>query len=367
MTKKIAIVHDWLVGGGAEKVVEALHELYPDAPIYTSYISEEWRNKLKGADIRTGYLQKLPHLRKFLVIPRQLWFSHLNLNDFDIIISSSGSEAKGLKKTRKDQLHINYCHAPTHYYWSRYESYLQNPGFGPLNWLARIGLKTLIGPMRKWDYKMAQRPDIILANSTHTAKAIKKYYDRESIVVHPPVNIERFKPKHKVTKKDYYIITGRQVPYKNIDLAIRTFNELNKPLLVIGNGPTHDYLTKIAGPSITFRTDVSDEELPSLLQSAKGFIFPGVDDFGIAPVEAMAAGCPVIALKAGGALDTVVENENGLFFNSQNVDALKTTILKFDTVRLSTDKMLNHVRKFNKSTFKKNTISVIRNNLTTKS
>jgi glycosyltransferase involved in cell wall biosynthesis len=358
MNKKIAIVHDWFVGGGAEKVVQAIHELYPEAPIYTSYISDEWREKLKSADIRTGFLQRYPKLRKFLPLARQWWFSHLDLSEFDIIISSSGAEAKGVRKTRKEQIHINYCHAPTHYYWSRYNSYLKDPGFGKLNWLARLGLKILLGPARKWDYKAAQGPDVMIANSTHIQNEVKKYYGRESIVIHPPVDIDRFLVK-SIQDRDGYVITGRQVPYKRIDLAIRACNELEKNLIVIGNGPEHKKLQSIAGKTIKFLTNVSDDELPGYLQNSSAFIFPGVDDFGIAPVEAMAAGCPVIAFKAGGALDTVKENVSGVFFNNQSVESLKDAMLDFERRRFSQDRIIAQAQLFSKDKFKKDLSEII--------
>lgn len=361
MSKKIAIVHDWFVGGGAEKVVEAMHEIYPDAPIYTSYISDEWREKLKDADIRTGFLQKYPKLRKFLPLARQWWFSHLNMSEFDIIISSSGAEAKGIKKSRENQIHINYCHAPTHYYWSRYESYLKDPGFGGLNWLARLGLKVLVGPLRKWDYKAAQGPDIIIANSTHIKNEIKKYYGRDAIVIHPPVDIDRFLVK-SVQNRHGYVITGRQVPYKRIDLAIRACNELEKDLTVIGNGPEHKKLMSIAGKTIKFLAKVSDNELPSFFHKSSAFIFPGLDDFGIVPVEAMAAGCPVIAYRGGGATDTIKENVSGVFFDSQTADSLKNAILDFENRHFSQERISAQAQEFNKQIFISKFSELIKNN-----
>lgn len=352
MSKKIVIVHDWFVGGGAEKVVEAIHELYPEAPIYTSYISPEWRKKLDGAEIRTGYLQNYPKLRKFLPILRQWWFSHLDLSEFDIIISSSGAEAKGVKKSRNDQVHINYCHAPTHYYWSRYETYLKEPGFGKFNWLARLGLKLLVIPMRKWDYKATQGPDVLVANSTHIKNEIKKYYDRDSVVVHPPVDIDRFIPK-SLHDRSGYVITGRQVPYKRVDLAIRACNELERELTVIGNGPEHKKLMNIAGKTIKFLSKVSDNELPNYFQKSSAFIFPGLDDFGIVPVEAMASGCPVIAYRAGGATDTVKENITGVFFDQQSVESLKNAILDFERRRFTQDRIVAQSQLFSKEIFNK--------------
>jgi len=350
MSKKIVIIHDWFVGGGAEKVVEALHKIYPDAPIYTSYISPEWQEKLKDAEIRTGLLQNFPQLRKFLPLARQRWFSHLDLSEFDIIISSSGAEAKGVKKKRSNQVHINYCHAPTHYYWSRYASYIKDPGFGKLNWFARLALKYLLSPMRKWDFKAAQGPDILIANSTHISSEIKKYYKRDSAVIHPPVDVDRFDIKSAKIRSGY-VITGRQVPYKRIDLAISACNELEKDLLVIGSGPEHKKLQNMAGKTIKFLTNVSDSELPVYFHSSKAFIFPGLDDFGIVPVEAMAAGCPVIAYRAGGAIDTVKENISGVFFDKQTIESLKSAILDFENRRFSEERIIYQAQQFSEQIF----------------
>ncbi len=193
---KVAIVHDWMLLGGAEKVVEQLLQMYPDAPLYTSCMSDEWYRKLSHRTLIMGYLDWgfFRKIRKFIPFLRQHWFSSLDFSAYDIVISSSGAEAKGIK-VPDGVLHINYCHAPTHYYWSRYESYLEHPGFGRLDPLARFGLKLLLTPLREWDYNAAQRPHVMVANSTHTAAQIKKYYGRDALVVFPPVDTERFAKK----------------------------------------------------------------------------------------------------------------------------------------------------------------------------
>src|SRR3990167_1075767 len=217
---KVAIVSDWLIGGGAERVVLELHRMYPNAPIYTSYATDEWKDKLVGKVI-TGYLQSWPFskLRKFIPPLRGFWFSNLNLSEYDLVISSSGAEAKFIK-TKPDTKHIAYIHAPTHYYWDRYEQYLRHPGFGMFDWLARFGLKVLVGPMRRWDFQAAQRPDYLIANSNSTRQQIKKYYKRDSVVIHPPVDIEKFKILNKSSNlRSGFMTAGRQTPYKRIGLA----------------------------------------------------------------------------------------------------------------------------------------------------
>lgn len=355
---KVAIVHDWLVGGGAEKVVEAMHQMYPDAPIYTSYCSDEWRERLDNKVV-TGYLQHWPFskLRKFLPMLRIWWFGSLNFASYDLVISSSGAEAKGIKMPDSTK-HIAYIHAPTHYYWSRYDEYLKNPGFGVFDPLARLGLKLLVGPLRAWDYKAAQRPDVLLANSTHTSQQIKKYYKRTSTPVFPPVDIERF-VSSKQTKRNGFVIAGRQTPYKRIDLAVKACTKLNLPLLVIGNGPVNARLHKLAGPTITFMSNATDNDVVQAFQSAEGFIFPGVDDFGITPVEAMAAGCPSIAFKGGGALDFVIDKKTGLFFDKQTVNSLCQALTEFKKVKFSTNSLQNQAKQFSAEEFKRHLSAVV--------
>lgn len=362
---KVAIVCDWLTGiGGAEKVVLELHKMFPDAPIYTSQYDPTKIDWFKDADVRTTWLQRLPaRLKKFLPVLRAVAFSSLDLSEYDLIISSSGAEAKGIKKLSGDSLHICYMHAPTHYYWSRYTEYLKNPGFGIFNPLARTGLKILVWPMRKWDYKAAQRPDILIANSTHTQSEIKKYYNRDSTVIHPPVDIDKNKQtvSHDIpsTKRNGFIIVARQTPYKKVDLAIKACSELELPLKVIGDGPEHQRLKAIAGPTIQFFSETTGTELVGYLMSAEAFIFPGLDDFGIAPVEAMAAGTPVIAYKAGGALDYVVEGKTGVFFNEQSVESLKKALLSFNSNSFDHQQISIHAQQFSTNQFHQKFIKLI--------
>jgi glycosyltransferase involved in cell wall biosynthesis len=328
---KVAIVCDWLTGiGGAERVVLELHKMYPDAPIYTSQYDSKKIEWFAGADVRTGWLQKLPvSLKKFLPALRVLYFSRLDLSGYDLVISSSGAEAKGIR-INAPTLHINYCHAPTHYYWNRYNEYMAHPGFGIFDPLARLGLKLLVGPLRRWDYKAAQRPDYMIANSNFTKSEIKKYYGRDAEVIHPPVDVERFKILNKSSiSRHGFLAAGRQTPYKRIDLAVAACTKLNLPLTVIGNGPDHKKLTKMAGPSIKFTGHLADQEIVKHFQSAEAFIFPGLDDFGITAVEALAVGTPVIAYQAGGALDYIQPGKTGLFFEQQTPESLAATLEKF--------------------------------------
>lgn len=354
---KVAIVCDWLIWGGAERVVAELHKMYPQAPIYTSYATNEWKQKLDNKVI-TGYLQRWPFSisRKFIPFLRARWFSRLDLSKFDLVISSSGAEAKGVK-TGSGTTHVCYCHAPTHYYWDKYNQYMKSPGFGPFNWLARMGLRILVGPMRKWDYKAAQRSNFMIANSTHTQKMIKKYYGRDSVVVHPPVDVERFaqetRNKQQETRKGF-LVAGRQAPYKHFDLAVSVCKDLDLPLTVVGKGPEHEQLVKIAGSRTKFFTGVSDEEMPKYFQSAEALIFPGVEDFGIIAIEALAAGTPVIAYKAGGVLDYLKEGKNGQLFFEQTKDSLAAVLKNFDASKYSPSDIKLTAQRFSAANFREN-------------
>jgi glycosyltransferase involved in cell wall biosynthesis len=333
---KVALVCDWLTGiGGAERVLLELHKMYPDAPIYTSQYDSSAVTWLQKADVRTTSLQHLPKtLKKFLPRLRAWSFSRLDLSEYDLVISSSGAEAKAVK-TDLDTIHVCYMHAPTHYYWARYDEYIKHPGFGRFDFLARFALKILARPMRRWDHNAAQRPNYLIANSSFTQVQIKKYYGRESVVIHPPVDTERFKPGLESLKRNGFLIAGRQTPYKRFDLAISACTRLNVPLTVIGNGPDHNKLVEIAGPSVTFLSDISDNDMPTYFQSAKAFLFPGTDDFGIVAVEALAAGTPVIAYKSGGALDYIHESKNGLFFDKPTTLSIESAIQRFNELSLS--------------------------------
>jgi len=349
---RVAIVHDWLVGGGAELVVEQLHKMFPDAPIYTSYATREWRERLDGK-VKTGWLQPLGKIRKYIPVLRIWWFTHLNLKEYDLVISSSGAEAKGIRVPEKT-IHVNYCHAPTHYYWSRYDQYLKQPGFGAFDWLARLGLRLLVGPLRRWDYKAAQRPDYMIANSTYIQSQIQEYYGRTSTVIYPPVYIERFQKPHNLKReRKGFLITGRQTPYKRFDLAVQACTKLELPLTVIGDGPDHHRLRKMAGPTITFLGKVSDEVMEEELASAAAYLFPGVDDFGIAAVEALASGTPVIAFKKGGALDYILPGKSGQFFEQPTAASLGKALRAFEPHRYSHPSIAVFAHRFSREEFQK--------------
>jgi glycosyltransferase involved in cell wall biosynthesis len=359
---KVAIVCDWLTGiGGAERVVYELHKMYPEAPIYTSQYDPNKIDWFKDADVRTTWLQTLPtSLKKFLPLLRAWTFSRLDLSEYDLVISSSGAEAKGVQ-TGRNTVHICYCHAPTQYYWIRYDEYLQQPGFPRgFNWIARLGLKMLIGPLKQWDRRAAKGPDYMVTNSTHTQAMVKKHYRRDSTVVFPPVETDRFRVKGpgKPPLRHGFVVAGRQTPYKRFDLAIEACDTLKVPLVVIGDGPDHARLEKLAkklpGRSTTFLTNTNDSEIVDHFQSALGFIMPNMDDFGIVAVEAMAAGTPVVAYNKGGALDYVLPGKTGLFFEKQTAKELAKQLEAAASKSWNHEAIAEHAANFSVAAFKQN-------------
>lgn len=348
---KVAIVHDWLIGGGAERVVHALHQMYPDAPIFTSYCTAEWRERLDGKVV-TGFLQHwpFPALRKVVGVLRMMWFASLDFRGYDLVISSTGNgEAFGIR-VPGGTTHISYCHTPTHYYWRHYDQYMKRPGFGMFDPLARLGLKLLVSPLRRWDYRAAQRPDHFIANSAHIQTDIRKYYGRQATVIHPPIDVARFN-RTAETARTGFVTAGRQVPAKYTDIIVQACTRLGLPLTVVGKGPEHERLVRLAGPTITFREHVTDEEMPAALGSAEAFIFASFDDFGIVPIEAMAAGTPVIAYKAGGALDYVIPGKTGAFFTAQTVEALCEALLSFKAKTYAPDILKQHAATYSPEVF----------------
>lgn len=355
---KIAIVADWLTNmGGAELVVLAMHEAFPDAPIYTSTFTPEKMPLFAGLDVRTTSLQNLPaplrKLHKFFPMLRVNAFKKLDLSEFDIILSSSSAESKQVQKTRPDQVHICYCHTPIRYYWSHYDEYRKDPGFGKLNWLVRLAMPVLIPKLKKADYDAAQKVDVFIANSTEVQKRIKKYYGKTSIVVHPPVDVDRFEPARK--RSDYYVAIGRQVPYKRIDLAVAAAVELGFKLRVYGNGSEHRHLVEMAGPNVQFFADrfgdASDDAVTKALNNAKGYIFPAEEDFGIVQVEALAAGAPVISYGVGGALDIVQDGESGILFDSQTVESVVRAVKRAEQTIFLPATLHRKAKRFDKSLF----------------
>ena len=341
---KVAIVHDWLNQmGGAEYVLEVLHELYPEAPIYTSiYWPEVMSSAYRQWDIRTSFLDRWPLVKRNhqpFILFYPLAFEKFDFAEYDLVISNKSGFCHGVI-TQPHTRHICYCLTTTRYLWN-YHNYRKREEMGPLtDWV----LRPFLAYLRLWDRLAADRVDTCTAISSVVQRRIKKFYRQDSAVIHPPVAVERFTPDNSLPK-DYFLIVARLIPYKRIDLAVRAFNKLGLPLVIVGNGRDRNQLQKMAGPTIKFLGRVGDKELVDLYRGCRAYVFPGEEDFSIAPVEAMACGRPVIAYAAGGALDTVEEGVNGVFFQEPTVDALAEAVLRctdhiFDplTVRSSAER-----------------------------
>lgn len=351
----IAIVCDWLTNmGGAERVVLALHKTFPDAPIFTSVFTPETMPAFSGLDVRTTYLQKLPgYLRakhQLFPLQRTQAFRKLDLSEYDIIISSASAEAKAIIK-RPGAVHICYCHTPTRYYWSHYKEYLAAPGLGPLNPAARLALPALVRTMRKLDLRAVEGVDYFIANSSAVAGRIKKYYGHDSTVIHPPVDMARFRDLDITDKRSGFVVVGRQVPYKRFDLTVKACTDLNLPLTLYGTGPDHKRLVAMAGPSVRFVEGANDKQIAKALTKAAGYIFPQEEDFGITQLEPLAAGCPVIAFAKGGALDIVVDGKTGIFFSEQTIESLKKAIRRFERMKFMPKILQNYAEEFSEERF----------------
>lgn len=355
---KIAIVCDFLTTmGGAENVVLALHEAFPEAPIYTAIYNVNKMPLFRELDVRPSGLQKLPramraHHKLFPTIAVKA-MRKLDLSAFDIIIASTYLHGHQVTKTRPDQTLIAYCHTPPRYYWSHYAEYRKNPGFGALNPLIRTLMPLMVPHQRKLDLQAARQVDLYIANSTETQNRIAHYYGRKSIVVHPPVETARFTPSR--TREDYYVTIGRQLPYKRYDLAVRACATLGINLKVFGDGPMHKKLVKLAGPTISFFTDrfgdASNEAVETALNSAKGFIYPAEEDFGIVSVEALAAGTPVIAYEKGGTRDIVDSEDVGVLFRHQTIEDVIGAIKRAEHLQFFPSKLQRTAKRFDKVLF----------------
>ena len=348
---KVALVHDHLAqDGGAEKVLKAFQEIYPEAPIYVLVYNPAQTNEaFLKKDIRTSFIQKLPW-----GVKKYQWFLPLmpsaveryDLMDYDLILSSTSSFSKGII-TRPDALHICYCHTPTRFLWSDTHSYVEELAYGPL---IRKAVPLILNRIRIWDRLAADRVDQFIANSKIVQQRIKKYYNRDSDIIYPPVETKRFQINPKVG--NYYLMGGRLVSYKRFDLGVMAFNRLGIPLKIFGVGPAYHKLKKIARSNIEFLGRVSEEEKAKLFSEAIAFINPQVEDFGIVMIESMVFGRPVIAYKKGGAEEIVIPNQTGVFFNDQNWEALADAVIHFKPENFDSEEIKKHVRQFDTTIFK---------------
>lgn len=335
--RRVALIHYWLVGmRGGEKVLQALCRMFPQADIFTHVVDRgNLSPTFKQHRIIESRVARLPFARRFYrnylpFMPRAL--EELDLSSYDLVVSSEAGPAKGVIPP-PGVPHLCYCHSPMRYLWDQYHSYHQDAGL-----MARHLMPHVAHHMRQWDVTSAARVDRFVANSNHVAARIKSYWRSEASVVHPPVAIEEFAPVPADERGDFYLWLGELTPYKNPGLAVEAFRVLDRPLVVIG-GPDRQRhaLARLAGPKTRFLGRVSDAEMRAHLARCRALIFPGEEDFGIVPVEAMAAGRPVIAYGKGGILDTVVDGETGYFFHEQSIDDLVDAVLKFERSGLETE------------------------------
>ncbi len=367
---KIAIIHDWLTGmRGGEKCLEVFCRLYPEADLFTLlHIPGSVSSIIETRKIHTSFLQLLPFVEKkyrhFLPL-MPLAIEKFDLTGYDLVLSSSHCVAKGVIPGKKT-LHISYCYTPMRYIWDQYEQYFNRTASGILTSTA-MGL---IAPgLRRWDVRSSKRVDEFVAISRHVQKRIKKYYNRESTVIYPPVDSTFYSPTGE-RGEDFYLIVSAFAPYKRLDLAVEAFNELGYPLVIIGEGQSAEYLRSIAGPNIQFRGWLSNEEIRSCYARCRAFVFCGEEDFGITPLEAQCMGKPVIGFAKGGLLETVIPDRQtwksetgiseektchptGVFFHQQTPDALITAIRHFEKVedRFESEVIRNHALAFDLNIF----------------
>jgi glycosyltransferase involved in cell wall biosynthesis len=347
---KVALVYDrvnkW---GGAERVLLALHELFPDADLFTSVYNKEKAKWAKGFSIIPSFLQDFPLAKdahEFYPLLMPAAFESFHFNDYDLVISVTSEAAKGII-TKPKTLHICYCLTPIRYLWSGYDEYFSTP-------LSRILSYPAISYLRKWDKVASTRPDAFIAISQEVRSRIKTFYNRDTEVIHPPVALIETDSSKKSNKKgEYYLVVSRLVHYKRIDLAIMACNKLNLPLKIVGVGSELEKLKRIAGPTIEFLGFVPDEELIPLYKEAKALLFPGSEDFGIVMVEALGFGTPVIAYKKGGARDIIEDGKSGILFPSQTVASLIKAIRRSEKKNFNTTHLKKRAQHFSATQFKK--------------
>ena len=355
---KTAVVHDYFTQmGGAEKVAEELYHLLPGADLFaTAALRDKLPDSLRDVPVHTSWMQKLPKLSKlyrfyFPLYP--LAVRSLNLEPYDLVVSSSSGYAKGIH-VHPDAIHVCYCHTPMRWVWS-YDSYSARESFGGG---LRAVLPTVIGALRNWDEGASRQPDHFIANSRVVAERIQRAYGRTAEVIYPPIDVNRFQVGTE--QDDYYLILARLVSYKRIDLAVTAFTRMGKRLVVVGTGTALNDLKAIAGPTVEFKGRLSDAEVDTYVRRCRALIFPGEEDFGMAPLEIAAAGRPTIAFGAGGALETVISGSTGLFFGEQTVESLIDAVQEFERHSWSASLIRKHAENFSIEVFRERMTQFLR-------
>jgi glycosyltransferase involved in cell wall biosynthesis len=340
---KVALIYDrvnkW---GGAERVLLALHKIFPDAPLYTSVYNQEKTPWAKVFTVKTSFLQNFPKAstsHEFYAALMPLAFESFNFDEFDLVISITSEAAKGII-TKPKTLHVCYCLTPTRYLWSGYKDYFRSPIF-------RFISKPIVAYLRSWDKIAAQRPDKYIAISSEVKNRIKKYYQRDSAIIYPPLMMAGKSQNDSKTSGDYFLLVSRLTNfYKRVDIAIKACTKLNLPLKIVGEGIDQESLKRIAGPTVEFLGNLTDEELASYYRNCKALIFPGLEDFGLTMVEAGSFGKPVVAFRGGGSLDIVREGVTGDFFNEQTPESLMTVLKSFNDKRYNTKSCKENSERF---------------------
>ncbi len=346
---KIALVHDNFVQmGGAEKVAQALHRLFPKADLHSTLAAQDrLPEDLRYATIKTTWMQQLPALHRyyrhyFMLYPFAI--ESLNLLNYDLIVTNCFGYAKGVKK-RPDAVHVCYCHSPMRWIW-RYEDYVARESFGGFK---KSILPVMLAGLKQWELRASRRPDYFIAKSKTVAQRIMDAYHREAVVIPPPIDVDGFKVSDDY--QDYYLVISRLVAYKRIDLAIEACNKLKRKLVIIGDGPDRKRLERIAGPSVMILGIQPDEVVKKFMSHCCALLYPGDDEFGMIPLEVNAAGRPVIAYRGGGAIETVIEGETGLFFDLPGKYSLADTIRRFERHSWSQSTLRSHAEKFDYKVF----------------
>jgi len=354
--QNIALVHDWLTNhAGAERVLLEISDLFPKAPIYTSVFDPKGAKPFSKKRVIPSFLQKIPFMkskRELLVPFTPFAFEQFDLSKYSLVLSVTSMSAKGVL-TKPGTIQICYCNTPSRYLWEPEVDTRAKSGLFS-------GLRQKVAHnMRIWDRVAADRVDYYLANSKYIAARVKKYYQRDSIVVYPPVDINAYEPGKPKDVKDYFLFVSRLVQYKKCDLVIDAFNDLGLPLKVIGRGPDKESLQRKAKSNIEFLGYLSNKEMKKYYQEAKAFVFAAEEDFGIVPVEAMACGRPVIAYGVGGVSETVIDGVTGMFFMEQTPQCLIEAVKNFDSNKYDAKKIRNQAEKFSNEVFRKNYIEAI--------
>jgi len=346
---RIALVHDYFVQmGGAERVAEAMHDSFPSAPMYTTVaLPKSLPKRLRLADIRTSLMQRLPAMERrfrhyFMLYPFAV--EHFDLSSYDLIFSSSSGYAKGVRK-RRNAIHVCYCYTPMRWVW-RYDDYVERERFG--KGIRRL-LPLFLWGLRKWDLRASRQPNYYITSSHLVASRIRKTYGREAHVIPPPIDVNRFHMSNDID--DYYLVLSRLMPYKRIDLAIEACKRMNRRLVIIGDGPDRQRLEKMADDRIEFLGRQPDAIVNYYAARCRALLFLGEEDFGMAPLEANAAGRPVIAYRGGGAVETIEENKTGIFFDQPDSRSLSTAIERFESMQWDQYTLRRHAEKFDRTVF----------------